>query len=84
MYRVEWIQTARDELTLLWILADSPARQAITAASAKIDPTLELDPLNVGESRTGDERVMFVDPLGVLFEVDAANHIVWVFSVWLS
>jgi hypothetical protein len=83
MFQVKWIQTADDELMLLWMLADSITRQAITTASQQIDPALESDPLNVGESRGVDDRVMFVPPLGVLFQVDTAKNIVWVVSVWL-
>lgn len=84
MFRVEWIQTAIDELAVLWMLADSATRLSINQASDLIDPTLEDDPLDVGESRLGDhDRLMFVPPLVVHFEVDVANNIVWVLSVWL-
>ena len=84
MFRVEWIQSAQDDLMLLWMLADSSTRQAIATASMRIDPTLSPDPLNVGESRGGDDRVMFEPPLGVMFQVDVPNNIVWVVSVWLT
>ena len=84
MFRVEWIQSALDELAFVWMLADSSTRQAINAASTRIDPALEIDPLNVGESRGGDDRVMFEPPLGVMFQVDLTNNIVWVVSVWLT
>lgn len=84
MYRVEWIQTAIDELALVWILADSASRQSINHASDQIDPALVNDPLNVGESRLEDhDRLVFMPPLAVHFEVDAPNNIVWVLSVWL-
>ena len=82
--RVEWVQTAQDELMDLWMQADSATRRAITAASRAVDRALAANPLNVGESRGGDDRVMFEHPLGVMFQVDPAKQIVWVVSVWLT
>ena len=43
MFRVEWLQSALDELTNLWTQAN---RQAITAATHLIDQKLGTDPHN--------------------------------------
>lgn len=40
MFRVEWLQSAVDELAALWVDADSTLRQAITNASHQIDEQL--------------------------------------------
>jgi len=66
MFRVEWLQDALDELTRLWMQADSALRQAITAATHAIDQELQVDPYRQSESREDDERVLFVYPLAVL------------------
>jgi len=60
MYTVRWRRTALDQLAALWL--DSNDRAAITAAVDEIDRVLAADPINAGESRAGDTRVMFVDP----------------------
>jgi len=82
MFRVRWIQTALDELATAWMQADSASRQDITIAADAIDHELQTNPQNKGESRTEGERIFFVSPLGVLFEVDTAASIVWVLHVW--
>jgi hypothetical protein len=82
MYRVEWIQAALDDLTSLWVQADSALRQAITGATHALDQQLQSDPFLHSESRGGDERVAFVYPLGAQIEVDWQRKIVWVLAVW--
>jgi hypothetical protein len=44
MFEVRWIQTAQDELATIWMQADSPSRQDITAAAHTIDQELQTDP----------------------------------------
>ena len=82
MFTVLWGLEALEELTHLWIQADSMLRKAITTASHQIDQQLAHDPENIGESRIGTERIWFVFPLGILFEVDHANKTVRVLQVW--
>ena len=65
MYRVEWLQSALDELTAIWTRADSALRRAITAASHQIDRQLQHDPDQQGESHPKGRRVLFAPPLGV-------------------
>lgn len=82
MFELLWAPEAVDELAALWTQADSNLRQAITAAAHQIDQALQTDPLNQGESRARDERVLFVVPLGVTYDVDAVRRVVRVLQVW--
>lgn len=82
MFRVVWLQTALDELATIWMEADSPTRQAITAAAHEIDKELESDPHHAGESHNEGERVFFVPPVGVEFDLDDGRSLVRVFHVW--
>jgi hypothetical protein len=82
MFRVEWIQTAVDELATLWMSADSAARRAITAAAHTAESRLQTDPYGCSESRSGHTRVTFVYPLGLEFEIDDDKGVVWVLHVW--
>ncbi len=81
-YRVMWIQSALDDLALLWITADSATRANINQAALHIDQQLSTNPFAESESRDKGEWVFFAPPLGVLLEIDSANHVVWVLSVW--
>jgi hypothetical protein len=51
MFQVDWKKSALDELTEIWLKADSTQRLEITRASASIEQLLKFDPNNVGESR---------------------------------
>ncbi len=77
-----WLQSALDELTRIWTGADSPRRQAITQAAHAIDQELQRSPQDKGESREEGERVLFVLPLGILFQVDEQRSEVYVLHVW--
>ena len=81
MYRVRWARTAKDELTALWLQADSATRQAITAATHQIDQALRTNPLNQGESRDEARRIMFVDPLALIFRVEPDGQTISVLHV---
>jgi hypothetical protein len=54
----------------------------ISVAANEIDRLLERDPLNVGESREGAFRVLFVKPLGVTYEVRPDARQVIVARAW--
>ena len=81
MFRVEWLQTALDELSDLWLQADSTQRQAITAATHIVEQRLLNDPINEGESRSGNRRITFVPPLAVRFQIEADGQTVTVLQV---
>jgi hypothetical protein len=82
MFRVEWLREAVGELAELWIEADSPFRQAITEATHALDQELQADPFRGSESREGEVRISFSNPLAILFEVDLQQRIVWILHVW--
>jgi len=75
MYTVRWKRSALNELAALWTEADSATRQALTAAANQVDQQLRRDPNDTGESRTGDERIYLVFPLGIEFEVDTQRSL---------
>jgi hypothetical protein len=81
MFRVEWLQAALNELAHLWARADAAERQAITAASHRIDQRLTRNAANEGESRSGGRRIAFVLPLAVTFRIEADGHTVSVLHV---
>lgn len=64
MFRVQWDQTAVDELTAVWMAADSASRQRITACAHAIDQELRIDPHEKGESRPEGERIIFAISFG--------------------
>jgi len=79
---VRWAPTAREELTKIWVRADSAKRRAITSAAHAIDVRLAGDPDSEGESRAAGERVLFERPLGVVFQVQPDRSAVRVLRVW--
>jgi hypothetical protein len=80
--QVVWTGTALDDLARLWVAADASLRALITAATHKIDQALAHDPQAKGESREFDERILFAEPLGILFKINAAKKVVFVHAVW--
>jgi len=81
MFRVEWLQSALDELATQWTLAASTERQAITAATHAIERRLAEDPVHEGESRVKGRRITFVPPLAVTFRIEADAKTVTVLQV---
>ena len=82
MFKVRWALSARNELAQTWIAADSAMRQAITAASNQIDQSLQWNPQSQGESRGGRDRIWFVFPLAIRFEIIEEKKVVRVLHVW--
>jgi hypothetical protein len=83
MFRVRWQESALNELTTLWMGANSILRQGITAASNQTDQRLQTDPLGEGESRPERRRILFNPPLGITFRVEEDEQTVSVLRVWL-
>ena len=83
MHNVDWLQTALDQLTTIWMQADSLSRKAITTATNEIDSRLQQDPLGQSESRPGGRRVLFALPLGILFKIESDGKAISVLRVWL-
>jgi hypothetical protein len=81
-FRLVWIDRALAELTVVYLLAlDTGHGDDVVHAAARIDGLLEGNPLSVGESRAGHERVVFESPLTVYFEVHEDEQAVVVTSV---
>ncbi|HEY1376740.1 MAG TPA: hypothetical protein VGF55_08090 [Gemmataceae bacterium] len=78
-FSVIWRKQAREFVEGLWDRAANP--NAVAAASDRINELLTRDPLNQGESRSGDYRLMFEGPLAAYFRVNAAGRRVIVLSV---
>jgi len=79
-YTVRWLPAAEEELAGLWL--DAANRAEITRAAHALDERLQLEPEQIGESRTGALRIHFEGPLGVLFRPRSDVRLVEVVHVW--
>jgi hypothetical protein len=79
-YTVIYLPSAEQQLADLWLAAAD--RSAITSASDKIDQLLKDNPLAVGESRVSNIRILFEEPLVVVYDVREADLVVKVWAVW--
>ena len=79
-YEIIWQPRAEDELTRLWL--DSPQRETVRLAADEIDMLLKMNPLDAGESRSDNRRILFVAPLGVVYRVFEVDRRVKVLRVW--
>ena len=77
-YTVIWVPAALSELARLW--NDAEDRTEVATASDEIDR--QLAPGMVGESRSGNARVLFAAPLAIDYEVIKDDRMVTVFTVW--
>jgi len=73
-YTVTSHPTMEQRLAELWMAASD--RDAMTAATSEIDSTLAADPLRVGESRSDNQRIWFVPPLVIVYEVSQDDRLV--------
>ncbi len=79
IFTVLWKPLAEEELASIWI--DAQDRQTISAAANEIDKLLRVDPQSQGESRSGSQRVLIMEPLVVAFEVEEDDRRVSALSV---
>jgi len=70
MFRVDWLESALDELITLWTGAESSLRVLITTATHAIERRLKTNAPNEGESRPGGRRVIFSAPLTVTYQIE--------------
>jgi hypothetical protein len=82
MFEVLWKKEAELELARVWL--DARDRMSVTRAAATIESLLRRDPLNVGESRSGKDRIVFVRPLAVSYRVRARSRQVLVLAAGRS
>jgi hypothetical protein len=83
VYRVEWLQSALNQLSEIWVNSDPSARAKVTQSTNEIDRELQTDPVSLGESRSEKSRIAFSPPLGFLFRVDVKSRRAIVQGVWL-
>lgn len=81
-YTVSWTRYALRQFLNLWTSATDP--DAVDAAATRIDQTLATDAEQQGESRQGDERILFDPPLVVLFVADPDVAVAYVVEVGWS
>ncbi|HBI43927.1 MAG TPA: hypothetical protein DDY78_13910 [Planctomycetales bacterium] len=79
-YTVTWAPSAERHLAAIWTAASD--RDAVSQASNTIDFLLVRDPESRGEPSFDTVRILTVPPLGVDFEVQEPDRIVFVLSVW--
>jgi hypothetical protein len=83
MYRVEWLQSALNDLAAIWVQAGASLRHFITIASHQIDVRLQQDPLAESQVLAGDIHIRFVIPLAATYRIEADGVTVSVLHVWL-
>lgn len=79
-YTVVWKPAAERHLMEIWMRADD--RDAVAHAADALDSALARDADQQGESREEGVRVTFASPLGINFEVNAADRQVRILAVW--
>jgi hypothetical protein len=72
--------SAQNHLAEIW--TDAIDRQAVTDAANEIERLLARSPLNVGESREGNTRIVMEPPLAVLYDVFPDDARIEVFAVF--
>jgi hypothetical protein len=73
-FRVRYRRRATRALAANWVSAAD--RASVTRASDHAERLLAADPLGHEESRSGNRRVLFVDPLAVFYSVAPAKRVV--------
>jgi hypothetical protein len=79
-YSVDWTREARAQLAAI-LIHHTAARQAITAAQARIDQLLKADPMRHGIPVAEDLFAISVPPLRTLFERSDADRFVTIVGV---
>lgn len=80
-FTVVWKPQAKNRLSEIWI--DASDRPAVSMGANTIDSLLKSTPLEHGESRSGNQRIVIVPPLAVIYEVHIEDRRVDVLSVRL-
>lgn len=79
-YTVACTKAADGELAAIWIAAED--REAVSIAAHEIERALHEAPLDHGESREDNQRIMFVAPLGVRYLMQAEDLRVVIIQFW--
>ncbi len=78
-WTVTYRPSAQGDLADIWVNAPDPQEVAETADA--IDQVLANNPLEAGESRSGNSRIIIARPLSVLYDVYPEDARVEVFAV---
>ena len=73
MFALTWSNTALDALADIYVAAEPDERARMAAALEALNVRLRADPLSVGESRAGSNRIALVSLLAVVFQVSESN-----------
>lgn len=79
-FSVVWQPDAEAQLGELW--ARSTDRAALSSAANHIERVLRSYPERVGEGRFDEDRIMFEEPLGLIFRLILEDRLVQVLRVW--
>lgn len=81
-YRVVWRKRVSERLSVYQFLARERGRDphALPRAIEEINLKLSDDPSGLGESRSGEERVLVVFPLSVFYEVFEEAQVVMIYA----
>ena len=80
-YTVTWAPEAENGLATAWLAA--PDRNAVTAASHRLDQDLATDPYARGVARNASVNRTAVElPLGIDYEIIEDDRLVRVLVVW--
>jgi hypothetical protein len=79
-WAVIWMPPTEQQLAAAWLAA--PDRNAVTRAADDIDLVLETFPTTAGEPLFDTVYEYEQPPLTVEYEIDDANHTVYVLNVW--
>ena len=79
-YAVFCTPAADGELAAIWIASDD--RRSVSQAAHEIERALVDAPLNHGESRENNLRIIFVAPLGARYLVMPEDHRVVIVQFW--
>jgi hypothetical protein len=79
-YSVTCSPAADGELAAIWIASDD--RRAVSNAAHEIERALADAPLDHGESRELNLRIIFVAPLGARYSVHTEDRRVTILQFW--
>ena len=80
-FTTDW-QAIENDLAAIWVNAAD--RQEVTDTANMIERLLKHDPMNVGEARDGNTRILIVPPLAIYYDVivDDCRVVVWQLWRW--
>jgi hypothetical protein len=78
-WMTDW-QAVEEDLASVWL--NAPDRTEVSDAANTMDQVLKTDPLNVGEAREENTRILIIGPLAILYDVLSEGCRVVVWQLW--